>query len=207
VHLTADNLRRAAPAVPYLAVGVGLYVCRHAVLALALYHLGVAVVLLAARQGSAVRALVRGNSVALLVIASLAGVLGGLFTAATWPWVGLPDFAARLAALGLTPAVLPWFFAYFILVNPAVEESFWRGYLGSPAAGLTWHDLWFAGYHLPVLAFFMRPAWLPLIGAGLLTIAWLWRQIAHRRRGLLVPWVSHLLADAAIVAAVWRLPA
>lgn len=195
-------LRRWSPAVPYLAVGLGLFVLHNAWVAMGLYHLGMLAVLLGERRHDTLRALLRGYHPGLLLAAIMLCLVGGAFTYFAWPLVGLPEFSDRLTRVGLPAAALPAFFLYFSLVNPILEESFWRGYHGHPATRPIWHDLWFGGYHVFVLAHFMHWHWLPLVLAGLVGIAWVWRQLAHRLDGLFINATSHIAADLSVVAAV-----
>ncbi|HEX5808782.1 MAG TPA: hypothetical protein VFY25_08970, partial [Anaerolineales bacterium] len=45
------------------------------------------------------------------------------------------DMQEHVQALRLTSSTWPVFITYFVLVNPLIEEYFWRGYLGSPTMG------------------------------------------------------------------------
>lgn len=190
---------------PYLSVAIGLYLLRNAWVAMGLYHLGIIAVLHRERHWRTMRELVRGFHPRLLIAAVLLCLAGGGVTYVCWPYLGLPYFDERLARFGLTAGVLPWFFLYFSLVNPMLEEPFWRGYHGNASTRPAWSDLWFAGYHLLVLACFMHWQWLPLILIGLVATAWCWRLLARHLNGMLVNVASHISADAGIVVAVMML--
>jgi membrane protease YdiL (CAAX protease family) len=198
----AEVAARLSPALPYLAVGLGLFVAHNAWAAMALYHLGMLGVLAGERRLGTLRALGRGFQPWLLAGTIPLCLLGGGLTYRLWPLVGLPGLAGRLAQVGLTPGALPAFFLYFSLVNPVLEEVFWRGYHGHRSPWPVWGDLWFAGYHIAVVALFLRWQWLPLVLIGLVGIAWLWRMLAQRPGGMLTNIASHVAADLGLAAAV-----
>lgn len=110
-----------------------------------------------------------------------------------------------LEQLGLHGQSWLLFVIYHSLVNPWIEEAFWRGRLGSDDRLPILNDFLFAGYHALVLVLFMDWIWIAL-AVFLLTVAgWLWRQLRTRNKGLLVPIVSHLSADASIMFVVFWL--
>ena len=112
---------------------------------------------------------------------------------------------SELADLGLTG--LPWllFIGCYFIVNPVLEELFWRGYLGQRTRGLTWNDVWFSGYHVLVAVNFTWWPWVVASFLVLVAISWVWRQFARQARGLLLPILSHTAADASIILAVFLL--
>src|SRR4030095_6048438 len=69
-----------------------------------------------------------------------------------WNYFGVGvDFSAQVEAMGLDSRSWPFFIAYFALVNPWIEEYFWRGYLGSETKSLYRSDFLYAGYHALIL--------------------------------------------------------
>jgi len=202
----APRLRNAAPFVPYLAVLAGMFLLHSAWAAVALYHLGMALVLHLDRGWDHARKLGKGAQPFNLAAASLFGLSGGALLYALWPLLGVPPEAGEsLAVLGITKAAWPAFIAYFCLINPWLEEIYWRGYLGDSAIRPILNDALFAGYHVLVLASFVRWPWLIAVLAGLMVAGWLWRQQARRTGGLLAPMISHFLADAGVFVAVYYL--
>ena len=134
----------------------------------------------------------------------LAGILSGVALYLLWPLLGTPrDLGASLAGLGLNP--LSWlpFILYFSLVNPWLEELYWRGWLGSLSPSLLARDIWFGGYHVLVLAPYVAWQWLALPLLSLSAAGWFWRQIARRKDSLLAGVLFHLAADAAILVAIY----
>lgn len=182
-----------------------MYLLRNAWAAVLLYHLGMAGVLLAERRWGEARKLGAGLQPLHLAGTGAFGLSGGVLLYLLWPLLGLPaGFADALAHLGITKAAWPLFLAYFCAVNPWLEEVYWRGFLGDDAARPIPNDALFAGYHVLVMAGFVWWPWLIVAMFGLTGAGWLWRQQSHLARGLLVPAVSHLLADAAILLTVYR---
>jgi len=193
-----------APFVPYLAVVVGMFGLHSAWGAVFGYHLGMMLVLSLDGGWPGARRFGAGMQPWPLTATGAFGLSGGVLLYLCWPLLGLPpEFSQQLAALGISSATWPLFLAYFCLVNPWLEELYWRGYLGDDAWRPVWNDLFFAGYHLLVLSPFVWWPWLGVVLVGLVSAGWLWRQMARITRGLLIPLVSHFLADAAIMLTVY----
>lgn len=197
----SEPLRGIAAFAPYVAVLLGLYALRSAWAAILGYHvLMVTAIHIGGGWRTRERLLVgwrNGFGIAALVVCALAGPA----LAVAWPYVHPDGFALGevLEALGL--AGLSWwvFMAYYTLVNPWLEEAFWRGFLGSDAKGPVATDVLFAGYHIVVLLRFVGIEWALLCAAALSFAAWAWRQLARETDGLLVPCASHLVADLSII--------
>ena len=197
--------RRAfALILPYIAILVGLCGFRNGWLAFAIYHLGIVLVISVGRRWGLARELARGWKWWLALTGMVFGALGCVFILLFLPHLGLaPGLAGKLAGLGLSGFSWTLFVAYHALVNPWLEELYWRGLLGSKA----WHpvveDFAFAGYHILVLAFFVAWPWLMVAFVALAVAGWAWRGMARRSGGLLVPALSHLVADASVMALAW----
>lgn len=199
-------MKRWAPLLPTVAVGIGMLVLRSGWTAIVLYHLGIALFLAAApdrRRGLSLRGGSRWLGLAVPFAAT-----GGLVLATGWPWFGgdAGSLARALAGLGLTGGAWTSFLIYYVLVNPWLEEIFWRGWLAPSTPRLHWHDFAFALYHALVLTFFLEPVWISLCFAVLVGAAWTWRWMVRAWGGLAGPIATHLAADVGIVAAaVWLL--
>jgi hypothetical protein len=193
----------AAALVPYAAVATGLFVLRSAWAAILLYHLGIVVVLSVTGWRSP---LLRAQSgwrwfaLPAAVTAALAGA--GLYL--LWPYIDATGAGldARLREFGLGGASWLLFAVYYSTVHPVLEELFWRGGGdGARRPAPDWRDVAFAGYHVPVLWFFVGPVWVAVSFFALAAASWLWRLAAHRFGGLGVPLVSHAAADLSIMVA------
>jgi len=199
-------LRMIAPAIPYLAVMIGLYALHSAWVAMVGYHLGMIGVLCLCRGWRFARMRISPALRGWLLVAALVGlsVGGGIYLC--WPLLGSPDLLrAALSRIGIAPATWPLFILYFCAVNPWLEEFFWRGYLHDAARGVTLNDLLFAGYHLLVLIMFFAWPWLVLTLVLLTASAWTWRQVNRVSDSMLLSTICHLFADAGILLTVWAL--
>jgi hypothetical protein len=121
-----------------------------------------------------------------------------------WSYFGVSDELPRIIeSFGLSNSNWPIFLAYFVLVNPLIEEYFWRGYLGSPTKGLYPSDFLYAGFHGLILVNKMQVGAI-LYSLIVLTLAgWFWRQLARTDEGLLAPLLGHMTADFTILMAIY----
>ena len=115
------------------------------------------------------------------------------------------NLPAQLQTLGLNSVTWFPFIAYFSLVNPFVEEYFWRGVLGNATKNLYVGDLIFAGYHVMILWGRVNPfvtlfAVIILVSAG-----WLWRQMFREDHGLLAVVLGHMAADFTILLTIYTM--
>ena len=196
-------MRALAPLVPYVTVGIGLHLLHSGWAAILGYHAGMCLFMWAGGGFRGSRRLARGwawkEGLACTAFCATAGAVILLL----WPLVGDParPLAARLATLGLEGASWWAFAAYYVLVNPFLEEAYWRGWLASDARLPAPSDALFAGYHAVVLVLFVDWPWVAFAFACLLFPAWLWRRLSLRCGGLAIPAVSHLVADVSVIVA------
>ncbi len=199
---TTRSLLWAIPA--YVAIFIGIYVLPNAWVALLGFHLALIIALLPRLRTLHTRWFAP-VSPALLLAMAFAGLLGGVGLWLLWPYTNVSgDYKAQVAALGLT-GNLTWalFIAYFSLVNPWIEEAFWREALTSPARGPAPVDFIYAGFHLIILAQFVAPFWLLVALLIIATTGWVWRIITHLTGSLLPAVLCHILADFSIVWVVY----
>ena len=113
------------------------------------------------------------------------------------------DFSAQVASLGLNSSNWLFFITYFALVNPFVEEYFWRGYLGNETKSLHISDFLFAGFHGLILISKVQVGSIVFALGILVLVGWFWRQITREDNGLLAPLLGHMCADLTILGAVY----
>jgi hypothetical protein len=198
-------LRLGAHLIPYPVVGLTLAFTSSGWLAMLAYHLTIAVALwLSGGWREALALLRRGwRPWWLLALVLGMGFSSGVALFLLWPRLGVAFTGPVLwAAFGLSGPNRVLFVAYFCLLNPALEESYWRGYLGSPQRRLTLSDVAFGGYHLLVVTPLLSWGWAALIFALLTAAGWFWRQLARLGGGLGLSLAAHAAADSAVMVAL-----
>jgi membrane protease YdiL (CAAX protease family) len=193
-----------APAFVYVAVGVGLFIFRTAWSSLLTFHIAILVSLLIAMPNIPFHILFTGRDVKWILISILLCGSSGVTLYLLWAKFGIAsDLAAHVEAMGLNTSTWIPFIAYFTLVNPFVEEYFWRGYLGSPNTKFYLSDFLYAGFHGLILLNKVQPSMIVYSLALLVLAGWFWRQVARIDGGLLAPVLGHMAADLTILMAVY----
>ena len=196
-----DYMKRYSPFIPYVAVLIGMYVFRSAFIAMGAYHAGMLVVLFFNRNKC--QKLTKPQGASLLYLTAPVFASGGIIFYFIWPFIaagnGIPE---KLHEYGLTQNIWPIFAVYFVLINSAIEEFFWRGYLKDDSIKPNLNDFLFGGYHSLVLFAFTDPAWTILVLAAVTFAGWLWRFLRARTQSLVLPLLTHFLADLTIMWAV-----
>jgi membrane protease YdiL (CAAX protease family) len=193
-----------APALAYLTIGLGMFKFHNAWSALLGFHLAILVSLLIARPNIPVSILLKSTNIKWILLSMLLCGSSGLTLYFLWDKFGAAnDLPAQVQALGLNPTTWIPFIVYFTLINPFVEEYFWRGYLGNPTKGFYLYDFIYAGYHALIL--FGKVSMSAVLFAlfVLVSTGWFWRQIAREDQGLLAPVLGHMAADLTILMAVY----
>jgi len=205
--ITSPNkplLRYVAPFAPYLTVGIGLLILHNVWAAIFGYHLVMLLIMFLSGKGLPFAQLWRGGDRLRLPLLTAAGVGGGLLLWLLQPWVLINgQLAVFTQSIGLTQQSWPFFMVYFVLVTPALEELYWRSYLGNSTLKPQLNDFLFAGYHLIVLAGIIQIGWLIVIFFLLAAAAWCWRQSNRLGGGLLSSFSSHLAADISVILAAY----
>jgi hypothetical protein len=188
---------------PYLAVFLGMLTLQSAWGALVGFHLALLPLLVARRQTFSPRFLAPVSKRILLAVAAT-GLFAGLGLWLIWPSAGLPaDYPLRVAALGLSGAIWLPFIVYFTLVNPWLEEAYWRDALTSLSPYPALVDFLFAGYHLIILSLFVLPIWMLFAFIILVLASWFWRQVSRYTGSLMPAILSHMLADFSILMVLY----
>ena len=205
--MKSTPLKLISALVPYVAVLIGLYILKNAWIAVGLYHFGITVFLVTGNRSRLLKKAYTGWN-------SIASVIGILMSAMIFPIIfffwklmqleGMP-LSSALSSFGLHGTSWFFFMIYFSTVQPLLEELYWRGYLICSHKYFSWTDFAFAGYHILILAWFIKLPWL-IIAFILLTLAaFVWRHLASKFEGLLVPLLSHIVADISIIVATYVL--
>lgn len=193
-----------APVLAYLAVGLGIFLFHSAWGALAGFHVVIIVSLLIARPNIPVTVLFKSTNLKWILLSILLCGGGGVALYFLWNIFGFAsDLPTQVEALGLNTTTWLPFIAYFALVNPFVEEYFWRGYFGNPTKSLYLYDFIYSGFHGLILIGKVH-SYSIIFGLSVLVFAgWLWRQIAREDHGLLAAVLGHMVADFTILMAVY----
>jgi hypothetical protein len=194
------------PILPYLAVAIGLFWVQNAFLTLLGFHFAILLPLFLARSSIPIKILFKSNDLRWVILNILLCGSSGISLYFFWSNFGfISDLPARIEAYDLTPSTWPLFITYFVLVNPLIEEYFWRAYLGSPTRGLYPSDFLYAGFHALILINKMQIGAIIYSLVVLVLAGWFWRQLARIEGGLLAPVLGHMVADFTILMAVyWR---
>lgn len=191
---------------PYLAVTIGLFWIHHAFWALLSFHAAILLSLFLGKSTVPVRSLFQSRDVRWVVLSVLLCGSSGISLYFLWSYFGVvDDLPAQIEGYSLSGATWPLFIAYFVLVNPLLEEYFWRGYLGSPTRGLAPSDFLYAGFHALILMGKMQTGAVLYSLLVLVLAGWFWRQLARADQGLLAPALGHMAADFTILMAVYRM--
>lgn len=188
----------------YLAVGLGLFVFHSAWGALVGFHAAIVLSLLLARPQLPVSILLKNTHPKWLLLSLLLCGSSGITLYFTWDQFDVaPDIASQIEALGLTSSTWIPFIAYFAMVNPFMEEYFWRGYLGSRTKSLHISDVLYSGFHGLILIGKVQSGSIFFALSLLVLAGWFWRQLYREEEGLLAPVLGHMAADFTILLAVY----
>jgi len=193
-----------APTLAYLAVGIGLFLFHSAWGALVGFHVAIIISLLIARPNIPVTVLFKSTNLKWTILSVLLCGSSGISLYFLWDTFRFAnDLPAQVAALGLNSSNWLTFIAYFAIVNPFVEEYFWRGFFGNPTKSLYVYDFIYSGFHALILIGKVH-TYSIIFGLSVLVFAgWLWRQIAREDHGLLAAVLGHMVADFTILMAVY----
>lgn len=188
---------------PTVAVLIGLYLLKNGLLAIFLYHIGIIVILASHKKLGLFKDCLKGWKTLIGILFICFTSLTGVIALLMWKIIfkdGL-DLRQVLIDYGLNDVTWIIFIIYYCLINPTLEEVFWRSFLNDSKKLISLPDFGFAFYHVVVLFIFAKFYWLFIIYICLVVPAVLWRYIVNKQKGLIIPILSHLTADISIVVA------
>lgn len=190
-----------------MAVLAGVFLLRNAFAAVLFYHLVLLVCILKVDGTSPFRQLTRGFHRYIGPVVGLGGIVPGFVIVYAWPVAGGTgiDLPNTLSSLKMGGPMLLWFALYACFINPVLEEAFWRGSFDQGSIMPNFVDALFAGYHALAVSPVVKPLFAVLLFAALVFVGWLFRQLYRLTDGLLIPFVTHVIADIAILYAIWTI--
>ncbi|MEM7344537.1 MAG: CPBP family glutamic-type intramembrane protease [Chloroflexota bacterium] len=196
----------SAVALPYITVAIGLYLLNNAWIAMLGYHLGMALLLTTQARNHPLQKRKDVGSVWYWIGFSLIGsLLSGVLVYALWPWLAkfpASDVASFLSGWSLGPSSWAIFVVYFCLMNPWLEEIYWRRWLSQTDHSELETSGWFAGYHGLVLIPIIQ-GWAVVIALIILFfVGWWWARMVKLSGSLFGPIVCHFVANVSIMLAV-----
>jgi len=190
----------------YLAVGLGLFVFHSAWGALVGFHAVIILSLFIAKPPIPISILLKSTNVKWILLSALLCGFSGIILYFAWDRFGFAlNLSTQIEALGLTSSTWVPFIVYFALVNPFVEEYFWRGYLGDETKSLHLSDFLYSGFHGLILIGKVQAGSILFALALLVLSGWFWRQLFREDKGLLAPALGHMAADFTILMAVYNM--
>ena len=203
-------------AAPWVWIFTGFYILDDHRAAIALYALLCCLLpaLVLGRDHKALQFLpLNAKPVGLLVAIAIGFMvlLGGWF----FPYFNLVNFELlpeRLTQLKITPQLFWPFTFYFVIVNPLVEELFWRGLVlrelmlvTSPKIALMLSSFFFGFWHWIIIQHFFDPFWTTWITLIIMIGGVIFGSLYQKTGTLMAPVIVHALgADLPIVIIVWN---
>ncbi len=188
---------------PYFTVWLGLFVLKNAWAAVFGYHIGIILLVTLARAWPSLAQFHPSAPLWKIILFSLTGCTAGLAVFFLWPILHVsPALGQSLLEWGLTAQTWLPFILYSALVNPWLEEIFWRSWLGSLEVQPVFTDAVFGGFHLIILTPFLPPFWLAAAFIILSASGWMWRQVIRTERSMLASTLFHMAADVSILLVI-----
>ena len=208
---TGDRLTRVFQAIglcsPYIAVLVGVFIFKNIFPAVLFYHAVLLICITGINKSNAVKLLYKGYHGCIGPLVCLGGLLPGIVIIYCWP-VAKPEEAnlsELFSMLSLNKELFAVFAVYACLINPFLEESFWRGCFKSRSVLPTPVDALFAGYHAIAVYPAVKPVFAVFLFFVMTFVGWLFRYLYNFTGGLLIPLLTHIIADIAILYAFWMI--
>ena len=204
---TETFIKSCGIASPYFAVILGVFFFKNGLFAVLLYHLILLICIITINRSQTPKLLISGFHRHVGPLICLGGLLPGIVILLLWPFAKQEsvDLTQLMKSVNLTNTSFAVFALYSCFVNPLLEESFWRGCFKPGSWIPSYIDALFAGYHAIVLIPVVKPTFVLLSFMALMCVGWLFRNIYRLTGGLLIPLLTHIIADIAILYAVWKI--
>ena len=191
---------------PYGSVILGVFLFHNAWIAILLYHAILALCVCMVNRAM-VSELKKGFFWSQAFLLGFPALLCGFIIYGFWAYAktDTADLSTVLHTYKLDDLAGGLFAVYSILVNPILEELFWRGCWNLSSRKPAFIDLAFAGYHGLALALILKPVYVIAAIGFLAGVSWLFRYLKQINRGLAIPYIMHLAADISIISSVWHL--
>jgi membrane protease YdiL (CAAX protease family) len=207
-NISVKNYFKICGAVsPYLAVVLGVFYFKNGFLAILLYHLLLLICIIGINRAKALKLIKSGFNWHIGPLICLSSLLPGVLIFFLWPFAKLEsvDLAQVMESVNLTNISFAIFALYACFVNPFLEESFWRGCFKPGSWIPSYIDALFAGYHAILLIPVVRSIFVLLAFMALMCVGWIFRNIYRLTSGLAISLLTHIVADIAILYAVWKI--
>lgn len=194
-------------AVPYLPLAVGLLLLENAWVATFGFHGAILFVLWVHRTRWSPDILRRGGGWAWLPVIALSTLAVGVLLVRIAGWYPGYDRYLRetLRGLGVSGPAMTALAVYICVVNPVLEEAFWRGLFFEGHRRPAVPDLAYGGIHIIILLPFMH-AHQAVIGAVFLVgLGYVWRMLVRWRKGNALSLAWHVVADVTILLVAGRI--
>jgi hypothetical protein len=198
------NKKWLVPSLPYLAVWAGLFLFKSAWFTLIGFHIAILTAIVVVRPNIPINILFKSKSPKWILSSVLFCSTSGIGLYFLWNVFGVAnDLYIQLRSIGLNSFSWFPFIAYFSLVNPWMEEYFWRGVLGNDTRKLHASDVVYAGYHGLILLGRVQPLSIVFAVIILTSAGWFWRQLSREDDGLLAAVLGHAVADFSILIVIY----
>ncbi len=190
---------------PFFAIIFGIYLFSNAFLAAIVYHLGIIFCFIVFRKHIHFHKVFRGWDLKSGLLLIILGFCAGFTVYILWKYIALDgiDIYLKLGSIGMNDLIWKIFIIYYIIVNPPLEELFWRDLLSKETDIGFLFDILYAGYHIFVVVLFIKVFWVLITFIILYSVGYIWRRISNRNKGLLIPYLSHLAGDISLMIAVY----
>lgn len=189
--------------IPVITVFIGLFILKDGLLTIIAYHISILSIIIFSGKAHLFKECFKGFKLFSGLMLIVSSSLTGLFMYFLWRFLVKDGFnlGQLLENLGLQGIKWGIFVVFFSIINPVVEEVFWRGFFNEKNK-LIIADFGFGVYHILVLCLIMDIPWIILVYIFLTGVSVLSRHFYNKEKGLLIPVLTHLAADTSIIAVI-----